>query len=109
MKSAERFVRQARAELKRKASPAYARRMQMFFKSPVPAFGWRTHQVRKLAQRLQRDISRAGDNQLLLAVAEKLFAGPTIEEKPWAWCCSSAPCAGSARRSSAAWSGGCPG
>ncbi len=79
MKSADAFLGRIRRELKRKGSPAVARSVQRFFKEPVPAYGWRTAAVRKLAQRLRREI--AGDTRLLFAVAEKLFAGPTIEEQ----------------------------
>lgn len=81
MRQADLLARQARSELQRKASPAYARRMQRFFKAPVPAYGWRTAAVRKLASRLRREISQTGGQELLLTVAEKLFAGPTLEEK----------------------------
>lgn len=74
-------IREVRRELKRKGSPAYARRLQMFFKSPVQAYGWRTARVRKLAQRLRRELATSGGDKLLFAVAEKLFAAPTLEEQ----------------------------
>ncbi len=80
MTRAESVVREVRRELERKGSPAYARRMQMFFKAPVQAYGWRTAEVRGLAARLRREILAEKDGRLLLAVAEKLFAGPTLEE-----------------------------
>ena len=54
--------------------------MQRFFKEPVRAYGWRTVEVRKLAGRLRREILATGDSSLLLDVAGKLFAGPTLEE-----------------------------
>ena len=79
MKSAGAVVRRVRRELRRKGSPAVARSVQRFFKEPVPAYGWRTAEVRRLAQRLRREM--AGDAKLLFAVAEKLFAGPTVEEQ----------------------------
>lgn len=81
MKRPASVVREVRRELKRKGSPAYARRLQMFFKSPVPAYGWRTARVRKLAQRLRRELTKSGGDKLLFAVAEKLFAAPTLEEQ----------------------------
>lgn len=81
MRRPDPIVRRVRADLKRKGSPAYARRMQMFFRAPVPAYGWRTEKVRKLAQRLRREIAKTGGNRLLLAVAEKFFAAPSMEEK----------------------------
>ena len=54
MKSAGAVVRRVRRELRRKGSPAVARSVQRFFKEPVPAYGWRTAEVRRLAQRLRR-------------------------------------------------------
>jgi len=80
MTRADAVVREVRRELERKGSPAYARRVQMFFKAPVHAYGWRTAEVRRLAARLRREILAEKDGRLLLAVAEKLFAGPTLEE-----------------------------
>lgn len=79
MRSVEAIVSRVRGELRRKGSPAVAHSVQRFFKEPVPAYGWRTAAVRKLAQRLRREM--AGDPKLLFAVAEKLFAGPTLEEQ----------------------------
>jgi 3-methyladenine DNA glycosylase AlkD len=46
----------------------------------VHAYGWRTAEVRRLARRLRRELLAEKDGRLLLAVAEKLFAGPTLEE-----------------------------
>ena len=80
MNRAEQLVRATRRELRSKASPEFARQVQRFFKEPVRAYGWRTAEVRKLAGRLRREILATGDSDLLLAVAEKLFAGPTLEE-----------------------------
>jgi len=80
MTRAEAVVQEVRRELARKGSPAYARRMQMFFRAPVRAYGWRTAAVRRLAARLRREILAEKDGRLLLAVAEKLFAGSTLEE-----------------------------
>ncbi len=80
MKRADDLVRSARRQLQSKASPAFARQMQRFFKEPVRAYGWRTAEVRKLAGRLRREILATGDSDLLLSVAGKLFAGPTLEE-----------------------------
>lgn len=81
MRRVETIVSQARAELRRKGSPAVARNVQRFFKEPVPAYGWRTAEVRRLGQRLRRELAADGGPRLLLVVAEKLFAGPTIEEQ----------------------------
>lgn len=77
---ADLLVRSIRRELRSKASPAFARQMQRFFKEPIRAYGWRTADVRELAARLRREIVAAGDGTLLLAVAEKFFSGPMLEE-----------------------------
>lgn len=80
MKSVSSLVRRIRAELRRGGSPAHVRSLQRFFKEPIRAYGWRTAKVRKLAARLRREIIASGDGELLLAVAERLFRGPTLEE-----------------------------
>ncbi len=81
MKRTGAFLGRIRRALKHNGSPAVARSVQRFFKEPVPAYGWRTAAVRQLAQRLRRELAANGGRRLLLAVAEKLFAGPTIEEQ----------------------------
>lgn len=81
MDRAERIARRIRQELESRGSPTIARRLQMFFKAPVPAYGWRTASIRKLAARLRQEIFAPGDVKFLLAVAEKLFSGPTVEGK----------------------------
>lgn len=70
-----------RKELRRRALPGRAQRVQMFFKHPVETYGWRTADLRKLGQTERKEIVAAGGNKLLLHVAEKLFAGRTIEEQ----------------------------
>jgi 3-methyladenine DNA glycosylase AlkD len=80
MNEADFLVRQVRRELEQGGSPEYAKRVQMFFKVPVKACGWRTEEVRKLAERVRGEILAQHDERMLFEVAEKLFAGPTLEE-----------------------------
>jgi len=80
MKQAEVLAGQVREELKKGGSPEYAQRVQMFFKVPVQAYGWRTEEARKLAAQVRRQVLADHDEETLWAVAEKLFAGPTLEE-----------------------------
>lgn len=75
------FIGEARSALRHKGSPAYARRIQMFFRYPVRAYGCRTAFVRKLAADIRWGIKQDYDERVLLAVAEKLFAGPMVEER----------------------------
>lgn len=81
MDRAERIARRIRQQLRSRGSPAVARRVQMFFKTQVPAYGWRTAALRAFARRLRRETLFGVGNPLLFAVAEKLFSGPTLEEK----------------------------
>ncbi len=74
------LVRQIRRELERKASPSFARSVQRFFKGEVKTYGWRTEALRKLAALHRTTILEEGSEQLLKEVAEKLFAGNTVEE-----------------------------
>lgn len=80
MNEADFLVRKVRRELEQGGSPEYAKRVQMFFKVPVQAYGWRTEEVRKLADRVRGEILAQHDERMLFEVAEKLFAGPTVEE-----------------------------
>lgn len=70
-----------RKELRRRALPGRAQRVQMFFKHSVETYGWRTTDLRKLGQKARKEIVAAGGNKLLFQVAERLFAGKTIEEQ----------------------------
>jgi len=74
-------VESVRRELRRRALPGRAQRVQMFFKHPVEAYGWRTADLRELGQKARREIVTAGGNKLLFQVSEKLFYGKTIEEQ----------------------------
>jgi 3-methyladenine DNA glycosylase AlkD len=80
MNEADFLARQIRRELEQGGSPEYAKRVQLFFKAPVEAYGWRTEEVRKLAAEKRQGILAAHDEGMLFEVAEKLFAGPTLEE-----------------------------
>jgi len=67
------------AILRRRASPAIAKAMQRFFTESVDAYGWRTDDVRRLARQVRRELVAAGEVELLLPLAEKLFALPKSE------------------------------
>jgi 3-methyladenine DNA glycosylase AlkD len=67
--------------LRRRALPARAQRVQMFFKHPIETYGWRTAGLRKLGQKLRREIAATDGAGLLFPAAEKLFAGKSIEEQ----------------------------
>ncbi len=74
------FAAVIRRRLRAGGSAGRARIVQGFFKEPVQAYGWRTADLRKMAPQLRREITAAGGPGLLLAVAEKLFASPAVEE-----------------------------
>lgn len=74
------YVQRVRRELKQQGSAAVARQTQRFFKHPVKAYGWRTASVRKLAARLRHELVGNADRGLLFEVAERFFAGPSVEE-----------------------------
>ncbi|MFQ5695518.1 MAG: DNA alkylation repair protein [Terriglobia bacterium] len=81
MTRADRRANWVRRELERQGSPAYARRVQMFFKVRVRAYGWRTEEMRTFAREARREILETDGPAVLFAVAEKLFAGGTLEEQ----------------------------
>lgn len=65
--------------LRNGASPSIARGMQRFFQEPVDAYGWRTDDLRRLARQVRRDLVASGAAELLLPLAERLFALPKSE------------------------------
>ncbi len=80
VKSAASWVAEIRRTLRSGASKSHAQTIQRFFKEPVKVYGWRTPTLRKLAPALRRRMTATGGVQLLVAVAGKLFAAPTVEE-----------------------------
>jgi len=67
------------AHLKAHGSPEHAAGVQWFFKEEVRSHGWYTADLRRYARALHKEL--APDQPLLLDVAERLFAGPVLEEK----------------------------
>jgi len=67
------------AHLKAHGSPEHAAGVQWFFKEEVRSHGWYTADLRRYARALHKEL--APNQPLLLDVAERLFAGPVLEEK----------------------------
>ena len=67
------------AQLKTHGSPEHAAGVQWFFKEEVRSHGWYTADLRRYARALHKEL--ATSQQLLLEVAERLFAGRVLEEK----------------------------
>jgi 3-methyladenine DNA glycosylase AlkD len=67
------------AELKAHGSPEHAAGVQWYFKEEVQSHGWYTADLRRYARALHKEL--APNQPLLLDVAERLFAGPVLEEK----------------------------
>ena len=67
------------AHLKAHGSPEHAAGVQWFFKEEVRSHGWYTADLRRYARALHKEL--APIQPLLLDVAERLFAGPVLEEK----------------------------
>ena len=67
------------AELKAHGSAEHAAGVQWFFKEEVRSHGWYTADLRRYARALHKEL--APNQPLLLDVAERLFAGPVLEEK----------------------------
>lgn len=70
-----------RQRLRAGGSPAIARSNQRFFTEPVRCYGWKTAELRRFARQAQRELFADGGLPLLLAVADRLFAGKVTEEK----------------------------
>jgi 3-methyladenine DNA glycosylase AlkD len=67
------------AHLKAHGCAEHAAGVQWFFKEEVQSHGWYTAELRRYARTLHARL--AADQPLLLDVAERLFAGPVLEEK----------------------------
>jgi 3-methyladenine DNA glycosylase AlkD len=72
-------IRRIVAHLKSHGCAEHAAGVQWFFKEDVRSHGWRTADLRRYAQTLNREL--AADGGRLLAVAEALFARDVLEEK----------------------------
>jgi 3-methyladenine DNA glycosylase AlkD len=66
------------------ASAPHSEEVQRFFKEEVQSRGWYTNELRKVAIRFRKAILADRDQDFLLAVADKLFRGPILEEKAFA-------------------------
>ncbi len=80
-RNAARIAREIRRALKDGASAEHAAGVQWFFKEEVRSHGWYAADLRRLAARLRREIVAEGGLELLLDVADQLFAGDYLEER----------------------------
>jgi len=65
-------------------SAEHAEGVQWFFKHKIRSHGWYTAQLRSVAIHFRRQIKKELGLDFLLQVADKLFAGPVLEEKVFA-------------------------
>jgi len=72
---------QIRQVLKDGGSTGHAAGVQWFFKEAIKSHGWRTAALRKAIRRCRREILRDHDFEFLTEIADRLFAGPVLEEK----------------------------
>ena len=73
-----------RRVLKDGGSAPHSEEVQRFFKEEVRSRGWYTAELRKVAVRFRRTISREMGMKFLVQVADKLFSGKVLEEKVFA-------------------------
>jgi 3-methyladenine DNA glycosylase AlkD len=73
-----------RRVLKDGGSAPHSEEVQWFFKEEVQSRGWYTAELRKVAVRFRRSISREMGMDFLLKVADELFSGRVLEEKVFA-------------------------
>ncbi len=73
------WVKAIRAHLSEHGSAEHAAGVQWFFKEEVRSYGWYTADLRAYGRALHRQI--AANPRLMLDVAERLFAGKSLEEK----------------------------
>jgi len=65
-------------------SAPHAEGVQQFFKEEIQSRGWRTGEMRKVATRFRRAISKELGLPFLVRVADQLFRGRVLEEKVFA-------------------------
>ena len=75
-----------RRVLKDGGSAPHAEGVQHFFKEEIQSRGWYAAELRKVALRFHRAIRNEMGLPFLLQVADKLFAGPILEERSFAIC-----------------------
>jgi 3-methyladenine DNA glycosylase AlkD len=78
-RSAPSIVADIVRHLEARGSPEHAAGVQWYFKEAVPSHGWYAADLRRYARALHGEL--AADSALLFDVAERLFAGPALEEK----------------------------
>jgi 3-methyladenine DNA glycosylase AlkD len=81
MRAPEAIAAYVRKLLREGGSPEHAAGVQWFFKEEIHAHGWYTAGLRRLALQLRREILAEGGLNLLLDVADQLFAGEYLEER----------------------------
>jgi len=72
---------QIREALKDGGSAEHAAGVQWFFKDEIKSHGWYTTDLRRAMRRRRRQILHEDDFDFLVQVADKLFSGPSLEEK----------------------------
>jgi|SRR5208282_169528 3-methyladenine DNA glycosylase AlkD len=82
--SRETIAAEIRHLLRSGGSAEHAEGVQWFFKDEVKSHGWYTGKLRSEAVRFRRRIRKEFGLDLLLQVADKLFAGQILEEKIFA-------------------------
>ena len=73
-----------RRVLKDGGSAPHAEGVQKFFKEEIQSRGWRTAEMRKVANRFRQAISRDMEKDFLVQVADQLFRGRVLEERVFA-------------------------
>ena len=82
--SPETIAAEIRHLLRSGGSAEHAEGVQWFFKEEVKSHGWYTGKLRREAVRFRRRIRKEFGLDFLVQVADKLFAGPILEEKVFA-------------------------
>jgi len=73
-----------RRVLKDGGSAPHSAEVQHFFKEEVQSRGWRTAELRKVAVRFRRSITKERGLPFVVKVADELFSGSVLEEKVFA-------------------------
>ena len=80
-RSAAAIASEIRRVLRRDGSPEHAKGVQWFFKEEIKSHGWYTGDLRHLAAAYRREILKDQGIEVLVRVADLLFAGRVLEEK----------------------------
>jgi 3-methyladenine DNA glycosylase AlkD len=79
--AAEIAAAQIRRALRDGGSNEHAAGVQWFFKEEIKSHGWYTADLRRAARGYRREICKQWGLDFLVQVADRLFAGPVLEEK----------------------------